>query len=187
MLSTVPSRDVLTWVDIKRYYFKVVSFNRFQTESNIPSFDLARACDVAGCIKHTESRIACEGTDTILNTLKLLSLKRWFLAFFLRWKYPARLWYSKWVFEHKIVFLVLTLLPLDVLRIGASRYPIHPVKFKDLHISVNQLLASAQNEFRSSRNDPMLVHIWTTYWMQSTILDNFYSSVHELTTFGTDS
>ena len=78
MLSTVPSRDVLTWVDIKRYYFKVVSFNRFQTESNIPSFDLARACDVAGCIKHTESRIACEGTDTILTTLKLLSLKRWF-------------------------------------------------------------------------------------------------------------
>ena len=55
---------------------------------------------------------------------------------------------------------MLTLLPLDVLRIGASSYPIHPVKFKDLHISVNQLLASAQNEFRSSRNDPMPVHIY---------------------------
>ena len=51
-------------------------------------------------------------------------------------------------------------MPLDVLRIGASRYSIYPrrlVKFKDLHISVNQLLASAQNEFRCSRNHPMLV------------------------------
>lgn len=66
MLSTVPSRDVLTYLP----------FNRFQTESNIPSFDLARVCDVAGCIKHTKSCTACEGTETVLNTLKLLSLKR---------------------------------------------------------------------------------------------------------------